>query len=110
MPKYIALLAATVLGSFVAAGASTGGDDKKKQDVLAGWTYDFSAEKGALVPSGRNPYFILEPGYVLVLRDRDKVLTIRVNGETKKVDGVVCRVVEEKETEGDKAGLAHEKP
>jgi hypothetical protein len=58
--------------------------------------------KGRALPSGRNPYFILEPGYVLVLRDRDKVLTIRVKGETKKVDGVVCRVVEEKETEGDK--------
>ncbi len=58
----IAWLTATALVSFVVVGATAGGDDKKKEDVLAGWTHDFSAEKPDLVSSGRNPYFILEPG------------------------------------------------
>jgi hypothetical protein len=67
-----------------------------------GWTHDFSAEKADLAASGRNSYFVLEPGYVLVLKGGDEQLTITVKDETKKVDGVECRVVEEKETKGDK--------
>jgi hypothetical protein len=74
----------------------------KQKDVLAGWSHDFAAEKPDLVSSGRNPYIVLEPGYVLVLKDGDEQLTITVKEETKKVDGVECRVVEEKETKGNK--------
>src|SRR5436305_1019813 len=31
------------------------------------WTDDFRVEAVELVPTGRNPYFILEPGYFMVL-------------------------------------------
>ena len=61
------------------------------------WTDDFSIDKADLAPTGSNPYFILEPGYQLVLKDGEDTLTITVLNETKVVDGVETRVVEEKE-------------
>jgi len=83
-------------------GAIVGAKDEGKDDVLAGWTADFSAEKADLGPTGRNPYFVLEPGYVLVLEDGDAQLTVTVKDETKMIDGVECRVVEEREIEDGK--------
>ncbi|MGH7352005.1 MAG: hypothetical protein ACREJJ_06470 [Candidatus Methylomirabilales bacterium] len=59
-------------------------------------------EKGELVPTGRNPYFILEPGYTLVLEGGDLQVIITVLSETRMVDGVETRVVEERETKGGK--------
>ena len=50
-----------------------------------------------LVPSGRNPYFILEPGFQLVLEGGNVRLAITVLNETKTVNGITTRVVEEKE-------------
>lgn len=66
----------------------------------ASWTTDFSAEKSDLGPTGRNPYFILEPGYVLALTDGDEELIITVKNETRLIDGVQTRVVEERESKG----------
>jgi uncharacterized membrane protein YkoI len=51
----------------------------------------------AWTSTGRNPYFILEPGHVLVLEGGNEKLTITVLDETKVVDGVTTRVVEERE-------------
>jgi len=62
------------------------------------WSDDFSIDKADLVSTGSNPYFILEPGYRLVLKDGEDTLTISVLNMTKVVDGVETRVVEEKET------------
>lgn len=76
--------------------------DEKQADSLAGWTTSFLEEKADFVCTGRNPYFVLEPGYFLVLGKGDTRETITVLDETKKVDGVECRVVEEKETQGGK--------
>lgn len=64
------------------------------------WTERFLVEPGELRSSGRNPYFVLEPGYQLVLEGEGKRLTITVLQETRRVDGVETRVVEERETEG----------
>src|SRR5437867_10545468 len=64
------------------------------------WTSAFLLEPNELVSVGRNPYFILEPGYTLVLEGEGAQLTITVLNETKKVDGVETRVVEERETQG----------
>jgi hypothetical protein len=66
------------------------------------WTKDFPVEPGELGPTGRNPYFILEPGYFLVYKHGKEELTITVLDETKQVDGVECRVVEERETKDGK--------
>ena len=66
------------------------------------WTSAFLVEPDELLSIGRNPYFILEPGYTLVLEGGGSQLTITVLNETKKVDGVETRVVEERETKGGK--------
>lgn len=54
--------------------------------------------------AGENPYFVLRPGHTLTLEGvedgEDVVLTITVLEETKVIDGVETRVVEERETEG----------
>ncbi len=62
------------------------------------WTSHFLMEGDELVSVGRNPYFILEPGYQMVLEGGGTQLIITVLNETKMVDGVETRVVEERET------------
>ncbi len=64
----------------------------------AAWTSRFTIEKGELAHTGRNPWFILEPGYQLVFEGGKERLEITVLNETKVVDGVETRVVEERET------------
>jgi hypothetical protein len=70
------------------------------------WTSTFGVEEGDLSPTGRNPYFILEPGYQLVLEGKSgrsaASLTITVLEETRKIGNIVTRVVEERESEGGK--------
>ena len=66
------------------------------------WTSAFQIESDELASVGRNPYLILEPGYVLVLEGEGGQLTITVLNEIKKVDGVEKRVVEERETKNGK--------
>ena len=69
----------------------------------AAFTNTFKVDKADLTPTGTNPYFVLTPGFQLVLEGnpdgKKTVLTITVLDETKVVDGVETRVVEEKETE-----------
>jgi hypothetical protein len=80
----------------------------KAQDKEKGpeFTATFAVEKSELASSGRNPFFILEPGYTLVFagkEDNEEVgLTITVLDETRSVDGVETRVVEERETKNGK--------
>lgn len=62
------------------------------------WTTAFVLDPGELVTTGRNPYFILEPGYVLTLEDGKTHLVITVLDETRRIDKVETRVVEERET------------
>lgn len=64
------------------------------------WIAHFQIDKGDLLSTGRNPYFILEPGYYLVLKGGNARLTITVLSETRTVDGLETRVVEERETRG----------
>ena len=64
-----------------------------------GWTTQFTADPADLAATGRNPYFVLEPGYTLTLEDGDDRLVITVLDETRTIDGVETRVVEERESE-----------
>ena len=66
------------------------------------WQRAFVVEKGDWSTTGRNPFFILEPGYQLFLEGEEVRLTITVTDQTRTVDGVETRVVEERETEGGK--------
>lgn len=63
------------------------------------WVDTFGVQKADLRPTGRNPYFILEPGHQLVLEGPGaERLVVTVLDETVTVDGVETRVVEERET------------
>jgi len=62
----------------------------------------FNVDKATLLDKGSNTYMILEPGYKLTLVDGKDSLTITVLDETKVVDGVQTRIVEERETKGGK--------
>lgn len=59
---------------------------------------NFRVIKENLVSVGKNKYFILIPGYCLHFKDGKDSLTITVLNETKIIDGVETRVVEERET------------
>ena len=91
MQRFIWVVLVLVAASLTLTPASwsdeTGGEAES-------WTTDFPLEKDELASSGRNPYFILEPGYQLTLEDDAERLVITVLNETKKVDGVETRIVE----------------
>lgn len=65
------------------------------------FTRSFRIEECEFSSTGRNPYFVLEVGNQSVFRGREDGervdLTITVLNETEIVDGVVTRVVEERE-------------
>lgn len=63
------------------------------------YTSTFLVEKSELASHGRNSYFILEPGSTLELEGGEGRLVITVLEETRMVDGVETRVVEERESE-----------
>lgn len=73
--------------------ASAGGAEKE-------WTRTFDVRSKEWVSEGRNPWFVLEPGYQLLLTDGEEELLISVLDETKTVHGVTTRIVEERESEG----------
>jgi uncharacterized membrane protein YkoI len=66
------------------------------------FTESFNVESREFASVGRNPFFILEPGYQLVLEGQEGqhkiMLTVTVLDETHKVGNVETRVVEERET------------
>ncbi|UCG11422.1 MAG: hypothetical protein JSU72_12840 [Deltaproteobacteria bacterium] len=66
-------------------------------DKQSSWQEEFGISERTLVPTGRNQYFILEPGFQLVFEGKNKKLVVTVLDETKKVNGTIIRVVEEKE-------------
>ena len=61
------------------------------------WQQEFDLSECDLVPTGRNDFFILEPGFQLVLEGKNEKLAITVLEETRAIDGVTTRVVEERE-------------
>lgn len=69
-----------------------------------GWMSSFDLEKCDFASTGENSYFILKPGYQVTLEgeEDDEMLQLvtTVLNETKVVNGIETRVVEEKETEG----------
>jgi hypothetical protein len=92
------------LASVLLVGLSTQAVQAQTGD---GFRTDFNFEECDFSSEGSNRYFILEPGYQLVLSgrvDRERVeLTITVLDETRRINvpgigSVVTRVVEERET------------
>jgi hypothetical protein len=66
------------------------------------WTSRFPVNKAALRPSGSNQLFPLRPGTRQVLVNGADTLAITVLVETRTIDGVETRVVEEREVRASK--------
>lgn len=66
-----------------------------------GWSDRFDVPKDHFASAGRGTYFVLEPGYQAVYEGQEDGeptrLVITVTDQTKKVDGVETRIVEERE-------------
>jgi hypothetical protein len=97
--KFHLLLFITFIG-LLAYRMNLRANEQKKDN--GSWTTEFAVEKSELFGTGRNPYFILEPGYQLIFEEGKERLVITVLDETKTVDGVMTRVVEERETKDGK--------
>jgi hypothetical protein len=90
----------------------TGGDTPEtgndtEQGEIEGeneYTASFRAEECTFSSTGRNPFFILEPNYQLVLAGGDASeaaeVIITVLNETRQVNGTETRVIEERESIG----------
>jgi len=61
------------------------------------WTDSFGQENCTFSSTGRNRFFILEPGYQLVLQSNEEKVVITVLNDTKKIGNVETRIVEERE-------------
>jgi hypothetical protein len=66
------------------------------------YTESLMADSCSFSTTGRNTYFILEPGYQLILKNNDgndtEQLIITVLNDTKKIGNIETRVVEENES------------
>jgi hypothetical protein len=80
----------------IVAVATSGGVDARQSRLF---TTDFHVDTSDLATTGRNPFFILEPGHRAEFEGGDTKLVITVTDDVKRVDGVDTRVVEERETE-----------
>ncbi len=101
IPKALVAIA-LALGSILAAAAIGGtASAVPPRNMTQPFTQDFRQQDCTFSSRGRNPYFILDPGYQTVFQGDEKgvivVNTITVTGETRLVDGVQTRVVEERE-------------
>src|SRR5947209_5439104 len=63
----------------------------------APWQTSFAVDRKTLGTGGANPYFPLTPGYHLIYKDGNTADTWTVLAETKRIDGVETRVVEDRE-------------
>jgi hypothetical protein len=84
----------------VALAAAVAPVGARNRSAQQGWRESFPVDKADLVDHGRNSYFVLEPGYRLFFENGDEKLIVSVLDETRVVDGVQTRVVEERETKG----------
>ena len=65
--------------------------------VAKDWQDEFLMANRTLTPTGASKYSIISPGFQLVLASKYAKLTITVLDETKEINGIMTRVVEERE-------------
>lgn len=84
----------------LASGNCIAKEANKQESAV--WTESFDLQDCDFSTTGKTKYFILEPGYQLILEGIDKKDTIRlvikVLDQTQKIGKVETRIVEEKET------------
>lgn len=87
--------AAAIVAGALASGCGSSAEEDPFADPS--WRHRFGISSCSLAAAGRNEYFVLEPGFRLVLQGGSEKLAVTVLDETKTVAGVVTRVVEERE-------------
>lgn len=89
--RFSCILAVTLAATIIIAGC----DDM----IIGGASYQrtFDIANCTMSPTGRNDYFILEPGHRILLEGGDTKVEVVVLDETKTVDGIKTRVIEERE-------------
>jgi hypothetical protein len=100
--KSTTILSSVLTVGLLAVWLVTPGVAKDEPKPAANWTETLVPTDEKLLSAGRNEYFILEPGYQLTFEGKEggqKVdLVVTVLNETKKVDGVETRILEERES------------
>ena len=95
MKHVVAAAVVALLTASLAAGEKTTRPADPAGD--AAWQQEFKLAERQLGPTGRNPFFVLEPGFQVVLEGDHEKLIVTVLDATKVVEGVTTRVVEERE-------------
>lgn len=102
MKSLKALVCVAVVVVLVLASGDISAETKQAVSSQRRWTDSFHLDNCNFADTGRNTYFILEPGFQLTLQgveDDDSVaLVITVLEDTQEIDGVLTRVVEERES------------
>lgn len=93
------LIIVTMAGLLILSGCQE--EARKPAAKSMAWQTDFPVDRANLDSVGRNLYFVLEPGYTLTYGNGSETLVITVLNETRTVDGVAARVIEERETTKD---------
>lgn len=76
---------------------SVGSPNTSVSDPESDWQKDFDLSTCTMITNGSNQYFILEPGFQLILEGGTEKLVITVLNETVEIDGTQTRVIEERE-------------
>ena len=71
---------------------STQNNEIPSTQIESDWQDTFNISSCSMHTTGENEYFILEPGFQLVLEGGTEVLIITVLDETELVDGVETRI------------------
>ena len=79
------------------SGAATLAADLSAIKAPDAWQDEFGAASCKLATTGRNAYFVLVPGHQLVLEHGGTRMQITVLDQTKVINGVTTRIVEERE-------------
>jgi hypothetical protein len=88
------------LGETVEEADEAQSEPAQKPAKAGDWQSTFNVDKKDMAAKGKNPYFILQPGYTLHYKSDKGTMTIAVLPETKLIDGVKCAVVVETEVVG----------
>ena len=91
--------ASTAVAALMGCSANAPSVKVEERQSGAEFQSEFGLEQRNLATTGRNAFFVLEPGFQLELANDDTKLTITVLDETKQIGGVTARVVEEREEE-----------
>src|SRR5262245_9697356 len=102
MTKLFGCALVIAAGTLLVAGSRASARRQEEKAKEAAYTDTFGEDDQDLGPTGTNPYFVLEPDFVLELRGRERgkesTIIITVTRETRKIAGIETRVVEERES------------